>query len=131
VGRVSWRVGGSAGEWGGQLASGGSAGEWGGQLASGEVSWRVGFCHKKIYQSFESGDGLSIPKFGDILSPTYWGRVVQGTVCLGDVSSRGRLVQGMVHPGDTSLQKYKGRIVTGTDTAGTLRQGTVFYNFYR
>jgi hypothetical protein len=64
--------------------------------------------HTKNYKSFENGDAQSIPK---------WGRVVQGTVCPGEISSRGQLVLGTVrpltlHPGDALLQKSRGRIVT-------------------
>jgi hypothetical protein len=43
----------------------------------------------------------------------------------GDLLSRGRFVQGTLCPGDAMLQKSRGRIVTGTDRAGTHRQGTL------
>jgi hypothetical protein len=80
------------------------------------------------------------PNLGTFYHKSNWDMLSRGTVCPGDISSRGRLVKGTVRPGDgtsrgcfvqgtlcpgdSSLQKSRGRIVTGTDHVGTLRQGT-------
>jgi hypothetical protein len=43
----------------------------------------------------------------------------------GDLSSRGRFVQGTHCPEGAMFQKSRGRIITGTGRAGTHRQGTL------
>jgi hypothetical protein len=81
-----------------------------------------------VQGTFRPGDGSSKRRIVQVTDRpgdgSSRGRFVQGTDRPRDGSSRGRIVQGTFRPGDGSLQKSRGRIVTGTDPSGTHRPGT-------